>query len=94
MQPFQTGNPANALKDMMWRFLMDKGQKANVPALRGYVYDLIKAATQKDGGQRGTRGNINFDELDMIIWSIVIEAVALVLSGELDALDRGAAYDT
>ena len=25
-----TENPANGIKDMMWHFLMDKGQKENV----------------------------------------------------------------
>lgn len=47
-------NPANAIKDTMWRFLMDKGQKANIPALKEYVYDLIQMTTQKTAGQRAT----------------------------------------
>ena len=34
-------NPANELKDVMWTFLMDGGQKENIPALKEYVYDLI-----------------------------------------------------
>ena len=34
-------NPANAIKDTMWKFLMDKGQKSNIPSLKEYVYDLI-----------------------------------------------------
>lgn len=80
-------NPANKIKDVMWRFLMDKGQEANVQALKEYVYDLIKMTTQKDAGQRKTRDNISWDELDMTIMSIVIEATALVLSGELDKLE-------
>lgn len=32
-------NPANDLKDFMWKFLMDKGQKSNIPALKEYVYE-------------------------------------------------------
>lgn len=80
-------NPANALKDTMWTFLMDKGQKENIPALKEYVYDLIKMTTQKDAGQRSTKGNIDWNELDMTVWSIVIEATALVLSGRLDELE-------
>lgn len=32
-------NPANGIKDMMWGFLMDKGQKANIPALKESVYE-------------------------------------------------------
>ena len=80
-------NPANDLKDFMWKFLMDKGQKSNIPALKEYVYDLIKMTTQKDAGQRKTKSNISWDELDMVFMSIVIEATALVLSGDLDKLE-------
>lgn len=80
-------NPANAIKTTMWKFLMDKGQKENIPALKGYVYDLIKMTTQKTAGQRKeVKDNISWDELDMTLMSIVIEATALVLSGRLDEL--------
>ena len=82
-----TENPANVLKDTMWKFLMDGGQEANIPALKEYVYDLIKATTQKDAGQRGKAGNIPFAHVDMIMFSIVCEATALVLSGRLDELE-------
>lgn len=82
-------NPANQIKDTMWTFLMDHGQKSNIPALKEYVYDLIKMTTQKDAGQRKAKGNISWDELDMTLMSIVIEATALVLSGDLDQ-DKGA----
>lgn len=41
-------NPANTIKDTMWKFLMDKGQKSNIPALKEYVYDLIQMTTQKN----------------------------------------------
>lgn len=80
-------NPANEIKDTMWTFLMDGGQKENIPALKEYVYDLIKLTTQKDGGQRGKKGNIPIEETDMLMFSIVCEAVALVLSGRLDELE-------
>lgn len=81
-------NPADSLKDVMWGFLMTGGQKANIPALKGYVYDLIQATTQRTGGQDGYKkaDHISFTDLDMIWFSIVIEASALVLSGELDEL--------
>ena len=80
-------NPANAIKDTMWTFLMDKGQKANIPALKSLVYDLIQATTQKTAGQRANKP-IDFDwnNNDMLLMSIVIEATALVLSGELDKI--------
>ena len=77
-------NPANNLKDFMWQFLMDKGQKANIPALKENVYTLIAMATQKTAGQK--RG-INWSELDMVLMSIVIEATALVQSGVLDEIE-------
>lgn len=81
-------NPANMLKDTMWYFLMDGGQQANIPALKEYVYDLIGMTTQKTAGQRKTAKNdINWDDLDMTLMAIVIEATALVLSGKLDALE-------
>lgn len=83
-----TVNPANAIKDTMWKFLIDGGQKANIPALKEYVYDLIKMTTQKTAGQRKTaKSDIPWEELDMTLMSIVIEATSLVLSGELDRLD-------
>lgn len=81
-------NPANDLKDTMWHFLQDGRQKENIPALKEYVYDLIQMATQKDAGQRGKAKNIPWEHLDMIMFSIVCEATALVLSGRLDELER------
>ena len=77
-------NPADGLKDAMWQFLMTKGQKANVPALKEYVYKLIAMTTQKTAGQKK---GINWSELDMVLMSIVIEATALVQSGVLDEIE-------
>ena len=86
-------NPADKLKqerpnDPMWDMFTTFGQKANVEQLKNYVYDLIQLATQKDAGQRGKKGSLSFNEdLDMTLWGIVIEATALVLSGELDKIE-------
>lgn len=80
-------NPADRIKDPMWGFLATYGQKANIPRLKESVHDLIQMMTQKTAGQRkdDPKGYIDIAEnLDMTINSIVIEAVALVLSGELD----------
>ena len=44
-------NPANNLKDFMWQFLMDKGQKANIPALKENVYSLIAMTSLKTAVQ-------------------------------------------
>lgn len=40
--------------------------------------------TQKNAGQRKAKKDIDWDNLDMTMMTIVIEATALVLSGELD----------
>lgn len=83
----ETKNPANGIKDLMWRFLMDKGQKENIPELKAAVYRLIQMTAQKTAGQRkGT--HIPWETLDMEIMRIVIEATTLVLSGRLDELER------
>lgn len=82
-------NPADKIKDTMWTFLMTYGQEANIPALKEYVYDLIGMTTQKTAGQRKkVKHDINWDNLNMTLWGIVIEATALVLSGELDGLNK------
>jgi hypothetical protein len=72
----------------MWTFLMDGGQKENIPELKDAVYRLIQMTTQKTAGQRKqTKKDISWDSLDMEIMRIVIEAACLVLSGRLDELD-------
>lgn len=78
-------NVANNLKDFMWQFLMDKGQKANIPALKECVYELIAMTTQKTAGQKK---GVDWSELDMLLMSIVIEATALVQSGTLDKIEE------
>lgn len=80
-------NPANGIKDLMWKFLMDKGQKENIPELKESVYRLIQMTTQKTAGQRKCSGHISWETLDMEIMRIVIEATALALSGRLDELE-------
>lgn len=81
-------NPANGIKDLMWKFLVDKGQKENIPELKASVYRLIKMTTQKTAGQRKATAHISWETLDMEIMRIVIEATALVLSGRLDELEN------
>lgn len=81
-------NPANGIKDTMWKFLMDKGQKENIPELKEAVYRLIQMTTQKTAGQRNISTHISWETLDMEIMRIVIEATALVLSGRLDELEE------
>ncbi len=85
-----TKNPANRIKDAMWRFLMDGGQQENIPGLKASVYRLIRMTTQNTAGQRPdkTPTHIPWETLDMEVMRIVIEATALVLSGRLDELEE------
>ena len=84
-------NPANAIKDNMWDFLKDGSYKdASVKQLKESVYDLIGMTTQKGGGNHHGQfgGMMPFEMLDLVKWSIICEAVALVLSGKLDELEE------
>lgn len=74
----------------MWSFLQMGGQKANIPALKENCELLQRAMMQKTAGQRSNkRTDVDFGELDAIINGIVIEAMALWLSGALDGGDDG-----
>ena len=77
-------NPANVVKDTMWHFLIDGTQRGNAKALKEAVYDLIGMTTQKNAWQRKAKKDIDWDSLDMTVMTIVIDAAALILSGELD----------
>ncbi|MCQ5211146.1 hypothetical protein [Megasphaera massiliensis] len=79
----------NQVKSTMWSFLMMGGQKANIPALKEAVLKLCKATRQKTAGQRRKNGDVDWDELWIYQMTIVCEATALVLSGELDKLEEG-----
>lgn len=61
-------NPANGLKDLMWSFLMDKGQKENIQALKESVYRLIQMTTQKTAGEQ--RKNLPTYHGKLWIWSL------------------------
>jgi len=72
----------------MWSFLQIGNQKANIPALKEQCRLLQRTMTQKTAGQRTDKPkDINFDDLDAITNGIVIEAMALYLSGTLDRLE-------
>lgn len=70
---------------MNFEFLKNKNQKSNIPNLKRLVNTLITMTTQKTAGQRNDkRKDVPFESLEMLKWAIVCEAVALVLSGDLD----------
>lgn len=70
----------------MWAALQAGGQNANIPALKRLVEEWIQMATQKTTGQRGGK-DLSWDNLERVKMEILCEAVALVLSGKLDALE-------
>lgn len=83
-------NPANDKHDSMWDFLKDGAMEPNLPALKNAVYTLIKMSTQMTAGQRphDHPNDMPFDMLDIVKWTIVCEACALVTSGALERLEE------
>jgi hypothetical protein len=80
----------------MWSHLKKGGHKPNVKALKNAVARLTLAAMQKTGGQRpddtpDKTVNFKSPEIAMAQYVILCEAVALVLSGALDELEKGQA---
>lgn len=80
-------DPYNPIDSFMLHLAM-YSQKSNIPLLKEAVMDLITMMTQKDAGQREDSKGINVAEnFDMTIKTIIIEAVSLVLSGDLERLE-------
>ena len=74
--------------DTMWSFLQMGGMKSNIPSLKEHCMMLRQMIMQKTAGQRrDKKSDIPFDHLDTIKNVIVVEAMALVLSGDLDKLE-------
>jgi hypothetical protein len=67
-----------------WDFLKERGQQANIPALKDAVNQLLHLSTAKSF-KAAEQGQL--DALPMIKFTIICEAAALVLSGELDKLE-------
>lgn len=77
-------NTDNAF-DTMYRFLEMGSTKADYPKLKEFVFRLRDMMTQNTAGQRKEKPNdIDFEDLDMLKNFIVIEAMALVLSGDYE----------
>ena len=74
--------------DVMWSFLQKGGMKSNIPCLKEHCMMLRQMLMQKTAGQRKDKKNdLPFEQLDTIKKIIVIEAMALVLSGDLDKIE-------
>lgn len=77
--------------DTMWAFLQMGGQRANIPMLRDLCAELQQMMLQKTAGQRNDKPkDVSFDNLDRVCNGIIIEAMALYLSGGLDKLEKAA----
>ena len=76
--------------EMMWNFLQMGYQKADVATLKELCDRLRQAMIQKTGGQRqdDPAEYIPLDDIGTIVNSIVIETMALYLSGALDRLEE------
>lgn len=80
----------NGQLELMYNFLRMGYQKPNVPALKELCDKLRQAMIQKTAGQRDDdqKKYVSFDDLPTIINCIVIETMALHLSGALDKLEK------
>lgn len=92
---YKQGRPADwgcsPLEELgVWAMLQPGAHhKPNVKALKQAVNDLCHLTMQKTAGQKkyAKAVDLSFDDLDGIKWTILIEAVILVLSGKLDGME-------
>lgn len=90
----QTEGMAAFTELALWSFLQPGAHhKPNVGALKEAVEQLCQMTMQKTAGQENPRtgkkyGNkdISWDNLERVKFTIICEAVLLVLSGKLDSL--------
>lgn len=76
--------------ELMWSFMMMGNQRANIPRLKELLDQLRQLMIQKTAGQRrdDPSETVSFEDLGTITNCIVIEAMCLYLSGELDRLEE------
>lgn len=78
----------NDMIDSMWSFLQMGGLKANYPALKSACMEMRQMMMQKTAGQRADRPkDLSWDNLERVKATIIVEAMALVLSGEYEKDD-------
>lgn len=83
--------------EYMWNFLkMGGGMKPNIGELKHFLDLLRQAMIQKSAGQEGysKSGDTDFKDLGTIINVIVIETMALYLSGGLDKIEEALEKDS
>ena len=74
---------------LMWNFLRMGHQKPNIPALKENLEAIRQAMIQKTGGNRPDDPHYytNHDDIGTHINCVVIEAMCLYLSGQLDLME-------
>lgn len=78
----------NDMIDSMWSFLQMGGLKANYPVLKSACMEMRQMMMQKTAGQRADRPkDLSWDNLERVKATIIVEAMALVLSGEYEKDD-------
>lgn len=71
--------------DSMWSFLQMGGLRSNYPALKNACMEMRQLLMQKTAGQRKDRPqDMSWDNFERVKATIVVEAMALVLSGDLE----------
>ena len=77
----------NDMIDHMWSFLQMDGLKSDYPALKEACMEMRQMMLQKTAGQRKDRPKyIPFNNLERVKATIIVEAMALVLSGDFEKL--------
>lgn len=86
---FKPGSINDGGFEMMFNFLLMGKPKANYPALKELGLALRRAMTQKNGGYKDYRKSKDtpVEDFEQIWRGIVIEALALVLSGEWERME-------
>ena len=75
----------NDMIDTMWSFMQMGEMKSNYSALKSACMEMRKMMTQKTAGQRKDRTqDLSWDNLERVKASIIVEAMALVFSGDLE----------
>lgn len=86
----------NTMIDSMWSFLQMGGLKSNYPVLKEACMEMRQMMMQKTAGQRKNRPqDISWDNFERVKATIVVEAMALVLSGDFEKspMDKSIADD-
>lgn len=89
-----TESPANGKEN--FAFLEDGAQVSDIPAFKHWAYQMVQALIQKNAGQErykdrpGNRWNVNFKEIEAIENFLIMEAICLVLSEDLDKIESKA----